>query len=217
MNCEVEPTADVNLSSSLAMRVNRGPSRWVKAPFRWRLRNWLRMLASAELILPLWVAWLRLISPRGVMFATAELRGRVTRSDGTVEDFGVLGRHLVTTAGKTFLASAFANSVEPEVMKYAGFGTGTAAAVVGDTALQTELTTQYATDNTRPTGSQSTTGATYTTIATLAPDAAVAVTEWGLFSQASNAGGTLFDRQVFAAVNLGTSDTLAVTYVLTIS
>jgi len=175
------------------------------------------MIASGELILPMWVLWLRLISPRGLMFATAELRGRVTHSDGTVTDLGLLGRHLVVTAGKNFLASAFDNTVEPEIMKYHGFGTGNTAATVGDTALETELTTQYATNNTRPTGSQASSSATYTTIGTLAPDATVSITEWGLHSQAAVAGGTLFDRQVFSAVNLTSADTLAVTYTLTIS
>ncbi|HEY1192248.1 MAG TPA: hypothetical protein VGE74_31780 [Gemmata sp.] len=194
-----------------------GGAHRVRAPRRWRLKNGLRMLASGELLLPLWVWLLRRCAPPGLQFMVAELRGFVTRADGTVVDYGLMGRHLVTTAGKQFLASAFDNTVEPEVLKYHGYGTGATAAAVGDTALQAELTTQYATDNTRPTGTQSHSGATYTTAGTLAPDAAVAVTEWGLFSQAASPGGTLFDRQVFSAVNLATVDSLTTSYTLTIS
>ena len=189
-----------------------------KAPFRWRLKNTLRMAITGELVLPLWVAFLRLVSPRGVMFATAEVRGRVTHADGSVTDYGLLGRHLVVTAGKNYLASTMDNTAEPELLKFHGYGTGTTAAAAGDTALQTELTTQYAVDSTRPTGSQAHSGATYTTVATLSPDSGgtIAVTEWGLFTATSV--GTLLDRQVFSAVNLvAGSDSLTTTYVLTFS
>lgn len=208
----------IGLSGTLSAQVVRFAETQIEADresARYRRRNWFRKLFNGELFVPA-VAWLARRLP-GVATVTAELRGVVRRGDGTVLDLGTLGRHLVVTAGKNFLASAFNSVVEPEVMKYHGFGTGTNAAAAGDTALQTELTTQYAADNTRPTGTQANLSATYTTVGTLAPDATVAITEWGLFSQAANSGGTLFDRQVFAAVNLASGDSLAVTYVLTIS
>ncbi len=187
----------------------------VKAPLRWRIRNTLRMLRTGELFLPLYVWMIRLLP--GCHCNYAELYGTVTRADGSQVDYGLLGRHLVTTAGKQFIASTFDNTAEPEILKYHAYGTGTTAAAIGDTALQTELTTQYATDNTRPTGSQAHSGATYTTVGTLAPDANVAITEWGLMSQAANSGGTLADHQVFSAINLvASADTLATTYVLTV-
>jgi hypothetical protein len=139
------------------------------------------------------------------------------REAGTyVEDYGLVGIHLVVTAGKNYLASSLANSVEPEDLRYHGYGLGTTAAAAGNTALETELTTQYSTNSTRPTGSQATSTNTYTTVATVTPDAAVAVTEWGLHSQAAVPGGTLLDRQVFSAINLnGTGDSLQTTYVFT--
>ena len=185
---------ELGTSGTITLSITRGKPQRERAPFWWRVRNTLRMALSGELILPLWVWLVRTLSPRGIGFLTAELRAVVRRADGTVVDYGLLGRHLVVTAGKQFLASAFDNTVEPEVMKYHGFGTGSTAAAAGDTALVTELTTQYATDNTRPTGSQTHSVATYTTVGTLAPDASVAITEWGLFSQAANSGGTLFDQ-----------------------
>jgi hypothetical protein len=189
-----------------------------RAPFSWRARNWRRMVRSGEHLIPLRAKAARLVGGRAVCVMTAELYGFVTHRDGSITDYGLLGRHLVVTAGKNYLASAFDNTVEPETLKYHGYGTGTTAAAIGDTGLQTELTTQYAVDSTRPTGSQAHSSATYTTVATLSPDSGgtIAVTEWGLFSAASST--TLFDRQVFSAVNLvASSDSLTTTYVLTIS
>lgn len=143
---------------------------------------------------------------------------KLTQANGEVWDYGLAGVHLITTAGKNYIASAFDNTVEAENLKYHGFGTGTTAANVADTALQTELTTEYVTNSTRPTGSQAHSTNTYTTIATLSPDSGgtLAITEWGLFSASSST--TLFDRQVFSAVNVvASSDSLQTTYVLTLS
>lgn len=135
-------------------------------------------------------------------------------------DLGLVGVRVVTDVGVNFLTDAFQNLAEPELMNFHGFGTGGDLAVEAatDTALQTELTTQYATDNTRPTGVQGE-GASpniYQTVGTTTPDAAVALDEHGIFDQASNAGGTLWDRTVFADVNLdGAGDSLEATYELT--
>lgn len=145
---------------------------------------------------------------------------RLVRADGRVLDLGIASYRVVTTAGVNFLVDAFQGTVEPEVMKYHAFGTGTNSEAVGDTGLQTELTTQYATDNTRPTGSQ-TEGASaniYKTVGTLDPDSAVAITEHAIMSQAATGGGTCLDRSVFSAVNVAASgDTLEATYELTIA
>lgn len=138
---------------------------------------------------------------------------------GQVTDYGVLSRRKVTTAGVAYLRNCFLGTSEPEVINYHGFGTGTTAESNGDTALVTELTTQYATDNTRLTGTQGNNGANvYRTQATLSPDTGgtIAITEHGVFTAAT--AGTLWDRSVFSAVNLvAGSDSLQVTYDLTIS
>lgn len=157
---------------------------------------------------------LRLPHVHGSLFA------KVIRGDGQVLDLGLISMRVVTDAGVGFIVDAFQNSVELENMKYHGFGTGGAAEAVGNTALTTELTTQYAADNTRPTGT-TTEGATaniYRTVATLSPDSGgtLAITEHGIFSQAATGGGVLLDRSLFAAVNLvAGSDSLQVTYDLT--
>jgi hypothetical protein len=136
---------------------------------------------------------------------------------GDVTVYGVLSRQKITSAGVNYLVDAFQNLTEIENFKFHGFGTGTNAESNGDTALQTELTTQYASDNVRPTGSQTEGGTAnvYRTVATLSPDSGgtIAITEHGLFSQAATGGGTLWDRSVFSAVNLTAgADSLQVTH-----
>lgn len=132
-----------------------------------------------------------------------------------IENYGVLSRQVVTTAGVGFLVDAFQNTKELENLKYHGYGTGGTAEASGDTALVTELTTQYASDNTRPTGT-TTEGASaniYRSVGTLDPDSAVAITEHGLFDQAATGGGTLWDRSLFSVINVAASgDTLETTY-----
>jgi len=146
----------------------------------------------------------------------------VIRANGDVEELGLVSMRIVTTAGVRFICDDFNNSTTDVTnMKFHGLGTGATGAVVGDTALQTELTTQYLTDNVRPTGTQASatvsTNATYTTVGTITVDAAVAATEWGLLSQAATGGGTLFDRFTFSVVNLANGDSLQSTFVLTMN
>lgn len=143
---------------------------------------------------------------------------RVFRADGSVDELGLASMRVVTDAGVAFIVDAFQNTTELENLKFHGFGTGTNNEAAADTALQTELTTEYATDNTRPTGTtaEGATANIYRTVATLDPDSAVAITEHGVFSQAATGGGTLLDRSKFSAVNLAASgDTLQATYDLT--
>lgn len=138
-----------------------------------------------------------------------------------VTDFGIVSRRLVTNAGVGFLVDAFQNLVELENMRYHAFGVGVTAEAQGDTALVTELTTEYATDNVRPTGS-TTEGAAnvFRSVATLSPDGAgtLAITEHMLLSQAATGGGVGLDRSVFAAVNLTRgADSLQATYDFTVT
>lgn len=133
--------------------------------------------------------------------------------------YGLASLRVVTTTGAGFIVDAFQNLVELESMKYHGFGTGTNAEASGDTGLQTELTTEYATDNTRPTGTQTENGATvYETVGSLDPDSAVTITEHGIFSQAANSGGVLLDRSKFTGIAVAaTGDSLQATYDFTVT
>jgi len=142
------------------------------------------------------------------------------RGNGERLPLGLASVAVVTTTGVNFIVDAFQNLVELEAMNFHGFGTGAGAEAVGNTTLTTELTTQYATDNTRPTGTQSEFAANiYRTVATLDPDADVGITEHGIFSQAATGGGVLLDRSFFSVINLvgATGDTLQATYDFTVT
>lgn len=218
-----------------------------RPPVAWTVLNWLRYRRRE---FPKHTAGRFLGAISGLITVEAMLRGRVYRPDfsrlapeqiqklkellalnvpvhelarvfgGNVLEYGVMSRRLITTAGVNYLVDAFQNIVEIDNMKFHGFGTGTNAEATGDTTLQTEETTQYNPDNTRPTGSQ-TEGASaniYRTVGTYSPDSGGtrAITEHGIFS--ANTGGTLWDRSVFSAVNLvAGSDSLQVTHDTTCS
>lgn len=159
----------------------------------------------------------------GRLFGVATFYGRVSHKvsrDGRVLEYGIASYRVVTDTGVAFIVDALHAAATIANLKYHGFGTGTTNESAAQTALVTELTTEYATDNTRPTGSQGE-GASaniYQTVATLDPDSAVAITEHAIFDQASNAGGTMLDRSKFSAINLAASgDTLATTYELTLT
>lgn len=190
-----------------------------KAPLSWRVANWLRYRWRE---VPALLTYRFMGVVFGLVTIESALRLTVRHADGSVTDFGVVCRRVVTTVGVGFIVDAFQNLVELENMKFHGFGTGTTAEAVGNTALVTELTTQYVTDNTRPTGT-TTEGASaniYRTVATLSPDSGgtIAVTEHGIFDQAANSGGVLLDRSVFSAVNVvASADSIQATYELTLT
>jgi len=186
---------------SLSDEVNR----WRRANRRNLNRRMRHLLAAKAMRLPSFWGALYLEKIRG---------------DGERIPYGLASVAVVTTTGVNFIVDAFQNLVELEAMNFHGFGTGAGAEAVGNTALTTELTTQYATDNVRPTGTQSENGANvYRTVATLDPDADVGITEHGIFSQAATGGGVLLDRSLFSVINLvgATGDTLQATYDFTVT
>lgn len=226
----------------------RGPVPVRKAPLRWRLRQWVKLCAPGRLPRPkslspvallVWLCALavwpftadvlvpflaRVARACGLCVGYCELHLKVLHHDAAgelvaVTDYGLASRKLVTDAGVAYLAADMGGGAsDMNLMKYHGFGTGTTAESAGQTALVTELTTEYASDNTRPTGSQANATNTYTTVGTLSPDSGgtPAITEHGLFNQAANSGGTLWDRSKFSAVNLvASSDSLQATHVTT--
>jgi hypothetical protein len=178
--------------------------------FVWRVKNLPNLWRGS------WRALLGVVL--GAPFVYGVLHLRVKHADGTITDYGVASLRVITTTGAGFIVDAFQNLVESENMKFHALGTGTNAEAVGDTALQTELTTQYNPDNTRATGSQTENGSTvYRTVGTNTVDAAAAVTEHGILSQAATGGGVLLDRSQFSVVNLANGDSLQSTYDLTIN
>lgn len=176
----------------------------------WRERN-LENLVRGE-------RQLRLATEHELSALFGELFIRVLRANGDVENYGLASLRVVTTAGVNFIVDAFQNLTEVENFKFHGIGTGTTAEAVGDTALVTEITTGLNPDNTRATGTQTENAANiYETVATNEVDAAVAVTEHGIFTQAATGGGTLLDRSKFDAVNLAIGDRIETTYRFTVT
>jgi hypothetical protein len=154
-----------------------------------------------------------------VVILHSSLSAELRLGSGGRLNYGEIAHHVVTTAGVNFLVDAWQGTVEPEILKYHGVGTGTNAEAVGDTALQTESTTALNPDSTRATGSL-TEGASaniFRTVGTPVFDASAAITEHGILSQAATGGGTLWDRSVFSAINVVSGDSIQFTYDLTIS
>jgi hypothetical protein len=235
---------DSTPTGDLALSVTRNLGVLTKAPFSWKLKNWLQYRRRD---IPKLAATRILGTLPGILCMEGQLRGATYRADwsrltpwesaklrallaqshpvhdlpryfgGMVTQYGVLSTRVVTNAGVAFIVDAFQNTVEVELMHFHGFGTGTNAENVTDTALQTEETTQYVSDNVRPTGTNTESAANiFQTVATYSPDSGGtrAITEHGVFSATS--AGTLLDRSVFSAVNLvAGADSLQADYRLT--
>lgn len=168
----------------------------------------------------LWRGARRVLAARALNLATfygAVWLRKIDGQTGDVTDYGLASLRVVTTTGVGFIVDAFQNLVEAELMKFHGIGTGTNSEASSDTALQTELTTQYSPDSTRSTGTltEGASGNIFRTVGTITVDASATITEHGIFSQAATGGGVLLDRSVFSAVGLAASDSLQVPYELT--
>lgn len=126
-------------------------------------------------------------------------------------------------AGIILMATAFTNvgaAVATNRMiqagtapKNIGWGTGTNAAVVGDTALQTEAAPTTAGGRTVGTESRTTGSVTndqYTVTGTVTAGSTLSITEAGLFDAVS--AGTLFIRGNFTAIGVDSGDAIAFTF-----
>lgn len=138
-----------------------------------------------------------------------------------LDDYGVVSRKVITDAGVAYLVDAWQNVTEMENLKYHGIGTGGTAEAASQTALVTELTTEYNPNSTRATGTTTETSApVFSSVGTNTLDSGTpAITEHGIFSQAATGGGTLWDRSLFSAINLtgASGDGLQTTYSCTVS
>lgn len=126
----------------------------------------------------------------------------------------VLG-NLITTKGKELIVDQLGGTTTAPVTAVA-IGTGTNAAAAGDTALQTEITT-----NGGQRGAATVTNVTTTTtndteqwVKTFTFTGSFAVTEEGLLDN-NTSGGNLLARQVFSAINVASGDSLQITHKVT--
>lgn len=177
--------------------------------------NWLRRYREQNLPNVLrGLEKVRLAEYHGLPLILGTLGVKRVTASGDELDFGLVSTRVVTTAGVNFIVDAFQNLVEPEIMRYHGIGTNSTAEAAADVALGAEVTTGLNPDSTRATGSlgEGAAANVFRSVGTLTVDATLAIVEHGLFSQAATGGGTLFDRSVFAAVNLVATDQIQTTY-----
>lgn len=143
---------------------------------------------------------------------------RILQRNGDEYDLGLASLRVVTNNGVGFIVDAFQNLVTLNNMHFHGLGTGSNPEAATDTALQTELTTQYNPNNTRGTGTTTETSSNvYSTVATSFVDAGVTITEHGIFSVVTAGSGVLLDRSVFAGKVLVSGDGVQSSYGLTLS
>lgn len=140
---------------------------------------------------------------------TGDVKIDIIGADGIVKDSREI-KNLVVTSGKTFIASRMVG-VAATVMDWMELGTGTTAAAVGDTALQTPISGSRVT---LTSGTAATNVVTY--VASFpAGTGTGAVTEAGVFNAAS--AGTMLCRTVFSVVNKGSADAMSITWTITVS
>ena len=119
--------------------------------------------------------------------------------------------NLVVDAGKDWVAGRMANS--GTVMTHMGVGTGSTAAAAADTALGSAISGgRIAVGTSGGTVSGSVISFTGTWGAGTGTGA---ITEAGIFD--SSSGGTMLARTVFAVVNKAASDTITITWTITVS
>lgn len=140
---------------------------------------------------------------------TGNVKIDIIGADGAVKDSREI-KNLVVTVGKNYIASRMKDATAT-AMTHMELGTGTTAAAVGDTTLQTAIS-----------GSRVTLASTTVTTNAIAYVASFpagtgtgAVTEAGTFNAAS--AGTMLCRTVFSVVNKGAADAMSVTWTITVS
>ncbi|MDB2580770.1 hypothetical protein N9X62_00045 [Candidatus Poseidoniales archaeon] len=116
--------------------------------------------------------------------------------------------NIVVTTGKGYVASRMKDATAT-AMSHMGIGTGSTAAVAGDTALGSQSVRSALTSTTVNTNE-------VTYVATFSAGSGTgAITEAGIFNASSS--GTMLCRTVFSVVNKGASDSMTITWTVTVS
>ena len=116
--------------------------------------------------------------------------------------------NLVVTAGKTHIKNRMKAASEA-VMSHIAIGTGTNAAALGNTTLQTEVARVAFNDAPVIADGK----ITYeTTFGVNIPNSAKAITEAGIFN--NDTAGTMLSRAVFAAIGKETTDIMTIKWAI---
>jgi len=195
----------MSAKGDLAVKVIRTP----RADMKWKLSNVLTWKYIKG-----WFAKFigqPIAQKLGVLVALGEVEATLIKANGTKVHYGVLSRRVVTTAFVNYVV----DQLQTETSTFGDFkfhdsGVGTTAENITDTGIET-------TDGeSRTTGTQTESAANaYRSVGTIAYTTTKAITEHGLFNDAST--GTLMDRSVFSAINVVNGDSIQFTYTLTIS
>lgn len=117
--------------------------------------------------------------------------------------------NLVVTSGKNYLVSR-AVGVAKSVMSHMGVGTSSTAPAINQTALVAQLSSRVALSST------SSLNNTITYVTTFAAGVCTgALTEAGVFNASTS--GDMLCRTTFPVVNKGSSDSLVITWVITVN
>lgn len=120
-------------------------------------------------------------------------------------------RNLVVTAGLTYICSRMAGT-SSGVMSHMALGSGTTAAAANQTDLVSLLGSRVALDSTTP----STSSIQY--VATFGAGVSTgAVTEAGIFNNATAGAGSMLCRTVFPVVNKQAGDTMVITWTVSLT
>lgn len=206
----------LGMSGKLGAQLHRGAQHRL-APVSWHIKNRTRW--------SFWKGWLgwHFFAPLARQFNVLTGMGRLSivhrHADGSITDYGIVSYNVVTSAGVGFLVDDWDDdTTDITTMAYHGCGTGSTAENASDTALVTESTTALNPDSTRATGTATQPSANVLqSVGTLTFDDAAAVVEHGLLSQAATGGGVLWDRSVFAAINVVSGDSITFTYQCTLT
>ena len=139
--------------------------------------------------------------------ATGKLIVEIKDKKGNVKETREL-ENLVVDTGLAFIASRMKDATAT-AMSHMAIGTGTSAAASGNTTLGTEAARVALTSTTV------TSNAVAYVCSFAAGTGTGAITEAGILNGAS--GGTLLCRTVFSVVNKGASDSMTITWTVTIS
>ena len=139
--------------------------------------------------------------------ATGKLTFEIKNKQGKVIDTREV-KNLVVDTGLAFIASRMKDTTAT-AMSHMAIGTGSTAAAAGNTALGTEASRKALTSTTV------TSNAVAYVASFAAGEGTGAITEAGILNAGS--GGTLLCRTVFSVVNKAASDSMTITWTVTIS
>jgi len=140
--------------------------------------------------------------------ATGEVQIQLLDASGKVKETHKV-KNLVVTTGKTYIAARMQGTSVPTVMGFMAIGTGTATPAVANTTLGVEAG-RVALASFSSSANQVTATATFP-----AGTGTGAITEAGIFN--ANTGGTMLCRTTFPVVNKAAGDSIAITWVVTVS